>query len=382
MLNLAISGLASTLLAPFIPVFLNEELGISVGAVSFLYFISGLLGTFSVFFLGWLIDRVGRKWIYLFGNSQNVILPVALSRVTNFTQVLPFTSLNGVMDSASRSSQTTMIADQVEEVQRNTAYGVSRIVSNAAWIVAPILGGLILVTLTASNFQRLFLVSAVLGVVGLLVLLFWVPESRRVGLETPGLPKLSFLRDRDLLVLCVASMFSMLFYSQFYSLLPIFASKVRGLSDLEVGLLFSVSGATVVLLQFPTSTWLEKIPKKTGYILGIVVLAGGITSIGFAPNFHWLLVSVVLMTVGENMFFPIASVLVTQMAPEVDRGMYVGIFSLFLSLGSNLSPLLGGTIWQVTGNPYLPWQLSPIYAAISVGLALFYELRPAKPTNE
>lgn len=75
------------------------------------------------------------------------------------------------------------------------------------------------------------------------------------------------------------------------------------------------------------------------------------------------------------MFFPIASVLVTEIAPEAERGMYVGAFGLFLSIGSNISPLLGGAVWQLTGNPYLPWLLSPVYAAISVGLAVFYKVR-------
>ena len=82
MLNVAVSGLAGTMLSPFIPVYLYNELGISVGAVSFLYFVSGLLGTFSVFLMGWLVDRFGRKWVYVFGNSQSVILPAALARIT------------------------------------------------------------------------------------------------------------------------------------------------------------------------------------------------------------------------------------------------------------------------------------------------------------
>jgi MFS family permease len=76
------------------------------------------------------------------------------------------------------------------------------------------------------------------------------------------------------------------------------------------------------------------------------------------------------MTTGENMFFPIASSIVAEIAPEAERGTYYGAFSLFLSVGGNLSPLLGGTIWQLTGNPLLPWLLSPIYAAVSVLLAL------------
>lgn len=370
MLNVAVIGLASTMLGPFLPVFLYKQLGISIGAVSFLYFVSGLLGTITVLLMGWLVDRVGRRKVYAFGSSSAAIIPAALSQATTFGQVFPIVTLSGVMDSASRASQTTIIADQVEESKRNTAYGVSRIVGNAAWIVAPIMGGVILAN--QGNFQNLFITSSLLGLVALLLFIGLVPESRKTGLERPRLPKIGVLRDRDLLVLCVASLFTMLFYTQFYSLLPIFATQVKGLNSLEVGALFSVSGATVVALQFPTSSWLEKFPKQTGYILGVVIMAVGITSLALAPSFYWLLGAVVIMTLGENMFFPIAQTLVTEIAPEAERGMYVGAFSLFLNIGGNLSPLLGGTIWQLTGNANLPWLLSPLYAAISVGLAILF----------
>ncbi len=370
MLNVAVTSLASTMLGPFLPVFLNKQLRISVGAVSFLYFVSGLIGTFTTLLMGWLVDRVGRRKVYAFGNSSAAIIPAALSTASTFSQVFPIITVSGVMNSAGRASETTIIADQVEESKRNTAYGVSRIVGNAAWIVAPLMGGAILAN--SGTFLPLFIVSSFLGLIGLLIFIGLVPESRKMGLERPRLPKIGVLRDRDLLVLCIASLFTMLFYTQFYSLLPIFATQVKGLSTLQVGALFSISGATVVALQFPTSSWLEKFPKQTGYILGVVILAIGITGLALAPTFYWLLGAVVIMTLGENMFFPIAQTLVTEIAPEAERGMYVGAFSLFLNIGGNVSPLLGGTIWQLTGNANLPWLLSPVYAAISVGLAILF----------
>jgi MFS family permease len=373
MLNVIVTGLASTMIAPFLPVFLYEKLKISIASVSFLYFASGLVGTLSVFLMGWLVDRVGRKAILVFGNASAVFVPAALTVVTTFEQLLGVMSVSGLMSSAGQASSTTMIADQVEESKRNTAYGISRILGNAAWIVAPILGGFVLAE--QAGYHQLFVISALVGLAGVLLFVALVPESRKAALEKPAIPKLGVLRNKDLMVLCIASLFSMLFYSQFYSLLPIFATQVKGLSQLEVGLLFSVSGVTVVALQLPTSSWLEKLPRQTGYILGVTILALGITSIAVAPNFYWLMGSAVMMTVGENMFFPIASVLVTEIAPEAERGMYVGVFSLFLSIGGNVSPLLGGAVWQLTGNPYLPWLLSPLYAAISVGLAAFYKLR-------
>jgi len=378
MLNVAVTGLASTMLGPFLPLFLYKQLHVSVGAVSFLYFANGLAGTLTVLFIGWLVDRLGRKKIYAFGNSSVVLVPAALATTTTLSQAFPIITLQGVMDSASRASQTTIIADQVEENKRNTAYGVSRIVTNAAWIFAPLIGGAILAG--QGNFLPLFLISGFIGLLGLLTFIGLVPESRKAGLERPKLPNVGVLRHRDLLVLCVASMFTMLFYTQFYSLLPIFATQVKGLDSLQVGALFSISGATVVALQFPTSSWLEKIPQQTGYILGVVILAAGITSLALAPSFYWLLLAVVVMTLGENMFFPIAQTLVTEIAPEAERGMYVGAFNLFLNIGGNLSPLLGGTIWQLTGNAYLPWLLSPVYAGISVALAILCKIKPPRPS--
>jgi MFS family permease len=373
MFSVAVTTFARTMIEPFLPVFLNRELSISVGAISFLYFASGILGTFSVFVIGWLVDRYGRRLIYLFGSSAHIVVPAALTRVNAFGQVLPLMSISGVMGPAEGTCQTTIIADQVEQNKRNTAYGISRIIGNAAWIVAPILGGLLLAW--QLEYGQLFIVSATVALVGFVLYILLVPESRRTELEKPSLPRIGILKDRDLLVLCVASLFSMLFYSQFYSLLPIFASQVRGLNQLEVGSLFSISGVTVVALQLPTSSWLEKVPKKTGYVLGVVIMGIGITGLALAPTFHWLLVAVIIMTIGENMFFPLASALVTEIAPEEERGMYVGAFSLFLSVGGNLSPLLGGAIWQVTGNAFLPWLLSPIYAGISVVLALLLRKR-------
>lgn len=230
------------------------------------------------------------------------------------------------MESSERTSSTAIIADQVEEKQRNTGFGISRIIRNAAGIVAPILGGILL---AERGFNQLFVVSAILGLAGFALFVALVPESRKAGLERSALPKISVLRDRELLVLCVASLFSMLFYVQLYTLLPLFASQIRRLNELEIGLLFSVSGATVVALQLPTSRWLERVLKRTGYILGVVIMAVGIAALAIAPSFHWLLFAVVIMIVGQNMFFPIASALVAEIAPEEERGTYIGAFSLF-----------------------------------------------------
>jgi len=374
MLNVVVMNLSTTMLAPFYPVYFRESLGLTVAVISAIFFASGIVATLASFPMGWVADRFGRRKTYAVGVSNSFIAPILLTRVSTSPQLLSLWSLSGTLDSAWRTTQQTIIADQVETRKRDTAYGIARIVGNASWIVAPIIGGVLLAG--GTSYHGLFTIAAAIGVISVILFVVLIPESRRAGLEKPALPKLSILKDRDLLVLCVASMFSMLFYVQFYSLLPIFGREILALDPVQIALLFSVSGATVVLLQFPTSFFIGRIPKRSGYVLGVVLMAVGITGIALAPDFPSLLGMVVLMTIGENMFFPLAMAMVAEIAPEAERGMYIGAFALFLYVGGNLSPLLGGIVWDVSGNPMLPWLLSPIYAAVTVILALL--LKPKR----
>ena len=231
---------AEDMLSPFYPVYFKERFNLSMSAVSLLFALSGGIWNVMSVLSGWLAGKLGRKRVIL-------------------------------------ASWLSSIADLVEEEKRSLAFGVRRILGNAVWVAAPAIGGAYLSS--GGGFTALLLSSAALSAVGVAMLAALVPETRGSGLPPPSLYSLRGFLSKGFSCLCLSSLFTLLFYSQIYTLLPIYGREY-GLSELEVGLLFSISGATVVALQLPTSIAARRASLATASALGVAVMAAGVCGIG------------------------------------------------------------------------------------------------------
>ena len=99
-------------------------------------------------------------------------------------------------------------------------------------------------------------------------------------------------------------------------------------------------------------------------------LAAGV---GSAPFLPWpgTLVSMVLISLGIVLLIPIASTVVSRLAPVELRGRYMGAWTLVYMAGYALGPLLGGWALDALGRPArvrgrrgrLPGRRRPVPAA-------------------
>ncbi|RLG55372.1 MAG: hypothetical protein DRN99_02850 [Thermoproteota archaeon] len=202
---------------------------------------------------------------------------MALIWVYSYRQLVALVALCSLLASIQGAASSAVIADLVEEEKRSLAFGVRRILGNAVWVAAPAIGGAYLSS--GGGFTALLLSLAALSAVGVAMLAALVPETRGSGLPPPSLYSLRGFLSKGFSCLCLSSLFTLLFYSQIYTLLPIYGREY-GLSELEVGLLFSISGATVVALQLPTSIAARRASLATASALGVAVMAAGVCGIG------------------------------------------------------------------------------------------------------
>lgn len=364
-------ALARTMLSPFLPLFFRGRFGFSVAAISFLFFVGGLIETVMSIPSGWLADKFGRKRTLALSSTSGFLQPVLLTQVVGYPQVFAVTTSMSAVSSTGGAASTAIVADLVEVEKRNVGYGVERVIGNAAWVVAPTLAGAYLAQ--TQNYDFLLYVSAALAFLSFLFFVALVPETRRSELPPPRVYSLRGFMSRNFAYICLASFFTILFYSQLYTLLPIFVKEVAGLSELEVGALFAISGVIVVAFQVPTSAIVNKVSKRPGLIAGILIMALGILAIGFVRTFVGFALAMILMTIGENIFFPLTTAIASELAPEAEKALFLGTFGLSMGLGFILSPLLGGLLWEFTGSGRMPWLATPIYAGIAVALALGYK---------
>jgi DHA1 family multidrug resistance protein-like MFS transporter len=93
-------------------------------------------------------------------------------------------------------------------------------------------------------------------------------------------------------------------------------------------------------------------------ILGIVLIAAGMGTVGLAANVPLLLASVFVVSLGTVLTRPGEQTVSANLADPVARGSYFGVASLSLAVGGGLGNFTGGLIYdfgQNTNRPALPW---------------------------
>lgn len=373
-LSAGLGGFSWTLIGPFFSLFLRERFGLSMSAIALLSTMGEMVGLAMSLPAGYLADKFGRKGMLLLSQGASSLYLFLLTKMRNFGQLLSLNIATQLFSSLGHSSGESLIADLVREERRNAAYGIIRVVNNTAWIIGPTAAGVYLGRLR--NYDHLFYLSASLGFLALAILAAFVPETRRKGLPPPNILTLRGLLNRNFACLCLSIFFCMLAYFQMYTILPVTA-KEKGLNEALIGTLMATSGATVVSFQLPTSIIVGKVERKKGLLLAILLLGLGSFGFGLLRSFYGLAASMFVLTIGESIFFPEMTVLATELAPEAERATYLGTFGLTFGLGRIVSTLLGGFVWDISGNGSLPFLLSPLYVLVSM-LALLsfrYEKR-------
>lgn len=241
---------------------------------------------------------------------------------------------------------------------RVRAFGLLRVVSNAAWALGPAVGGL----LAGRSYALLFAVTAAACLLCLVLLLAVVPEAPAARVGEPfswsafssAAADARFLRFAALTVL-VATVMGQL-------VTPLSAhAAARGLGEEQVGLLFAVNGALVVLFQHAMTGVLVGRSLALATAGGCLFYAAGWSLVGFSGRWPALALGVAIATAGEIIVSPSLQTLAANMAPERLRGRYLGVQGLAYQVGQSLGPALGGL-----GQERLAWTPAPWLAAAAL----------------
>jgi len=278
-----------------------------------------------------------------------------------FVLLFPVGSLQRTIDS-------TVISDIVPQNQRNRAFSRLRLASNVGFSLGPAVGGLIAV----SGFDYLMLFPAFANLAEEFVYLSFVSESLEVtetrsvrrSFAFPGDDRL-FLQIMLILVFCEFAI------GQWGTTLTLFLGKVYSYSTAQIGLLYSVNGIVVVLLQLPVTRMMSLYSEFSSLIAGMFLYSITFLVFGLTSFFSLLVLDVIFLTVGENLVSPSTLVLISRLAPQSRRGEYFGSYSAVSSFASPAVTLTGVYVLSIFSHrPLAVWTVVAILALSSVPLLL------------
>jgi len=366
---LFIDSIGSTLLTPFFALYFTQKFGVGMTEAGTLLGMSSLFGLLGSMVGGAITDRFGRRRLILFGLITSALSSLSLGLVSNITTLYFLIIFVGLLSRVAAPAYDAVLADVLPEARRQEGFGIMRVAFNYAWIFGTALGGL----LAARSFLALFVMDAVLSVMAAIVLYRFLPETKPAAPVEMKESESFFhtvlgyrivLRDLAFISFLLAGIVVLLVYQQEYSSLPVYLRDIHNIDSQSYGVMLSLSGLEVVLFQFWISRTIRKYPPFLMMMLGALFLTVGFGTIGFVSGSAFFLAAIIIITVGEMVFFPTGQVLAANFAPADMRGRYMAVYGLAWAIPATVGPAAAGLILD-NFNPNLLWYIGGVLCAVA-----------------
>lgn len=302
--------------------------------------------------LGKLSDRIGRKPVILIS-----LLGTAIgSFVTGAAGALWVLFLGRVLDGASGASVAVAqgaVTDVAAPHERPRLLGLLGAAFGVGFVVGPALGGL-----AALGGEHLpFYVAGTVALINAVVAFFRLPETRPVEARVMA----SELRASDqgkvrLWGLAVAGFTAIVAFSGFESTFSLLAGDRFDLTEASVAAVFVGVGLTLVgvqtlLVRPVNSAWGTERSVQAGLALN----TAGLVVLSRAEQWPFLVVALLLLTVGQGLVTPNLSALVSGRVPDHRRGEALGFQQGVNAVGRVAGPAVAGLLYDhvSVGAPYL-----------------------------
>ncbi|WP_444996447.1 MFS transporter [Aliikangiella sp. IMCC44359] len=243
------------------------------------------------------------------------------------------------------------------EKERSHYYLLSNLVGGVASTVGPLLG----IALLQYDFQAVCFGAAACFLVNFLIAIFLLPSLKK----QPDEEKESLLNNIHLVmknkkfIFFIGVMMGYWFTAMQVNIsFPLWAEKITGNQE-SVGVMYALSAAITVLLQYPLVKWLERwLAAHQILTLGMAIMSIAIGMIAWANNFSLFLVCIAIFTLGVLLTRPTQQSITAALANKNALGTFMGVSSLGLAIGGGLGNFIGGWLFDISSiyqMPGLPW---------------------------
>jgi MFS family permease len=315
---------------------------------------------------GFIADKRGMK-LTLVSGLVIFILGSFLFLVINPKFLLLVRFIQGLGAAALSTVSITLVAKYFAE-GRGKAFGIYNAIKGAGYVIAPALGGFLV---GRYGFSMIFVVSAGVGIVALLLSLF-LPGKRHESGQLDDDDDLSLkdffriFREPRLLPVYAVILINMFMVGILFGFLPVYLYSI-GYTPMQSGQVISVVTLSYLLVQPLAGHLADKIDiRKTVYV-GLLLAAIAIMAVTFTSGVILLAIAIIA-GLGIGTVWTNSDILVSTLVNQSQLGASMGAAQSFKEFGDMTGPLLIGLLTQFYGVR-VGFVICGILALLCVGLA-------------
>jgi MFS family permease len=315
---------------------------------------------------GYLADRLGRKTTMLISCGGGAAFMMLLSQAQSVPALVITTFMNGLLMAMYGPAAGALIADLVPPALRVRAFSCQRLAINLGFAAGMATAGF----MATRSFFALFVADAATTLILGLTVLFGLKRKPAMARENHGWGHaLRHMRsNRPFQFAVVAALLIGIVFWQMSSSYSLQATEGAGLDEHAYGLLMALNGILIVFLELPLTSYTKRLSPVMVMAAGYAIIGLGLGINVLGASVPVLLTSMVVLTAGEMIAFPVTNGYMAALAPDEMRGRYQGVISMSWSVATMVGPAAGIALYQA--HPTLLWGATLMMSLVAAGLML------------
>ena len=367
-LSIFSSMLGAGIVVPLLPLY-AESLGASGLWLGVIFAAFSISRTIVTPIFGRLSDRSGRKPFICIGLFFYALISLGFIWANSVSQLVLIRLVHGVAGGMILPIAQAYVGDISPEGEEGKWMGYSNAAFFSGFGFGPLMGGVLTEHL---GMDIAFLSMGGLNLLAFFIALFFLPEISRQKLSAS--PPLSFreMSQSGTMVGLFSFRLALTFgRALFFTFLPIFAAIGLGLRLNLIGVLLAIHILLLSLLGIPSGRIADRFSRRFLIVLGCLVSFTYLALIPLAQDFWQLLALCALGSLGSAISVPAASALTVEEGRKYGMGSAIAVFTMALSIGMAVGPILGGAIVDFT-NINSAFYFGAVMALVGAGLFLWF----------
>ncbi|MBC8046301.1 MAG: MFS transporter [Fimbriimonadaceae bacterium] len=356
---------------PFLGLYLTEDLKFTVQQAGVVLSIFGAGSMIGSYFGGYLADRIGYFKVVLFSLIGGGICFVLLTFVQSFYLLCVSILFASIITESLRPAMTASIANYSTKENTTRSFSLIRMAINLGASIGPALAGVLAVV----GYVWIFIGDGLTCIAaGIAYYIYFKKQyathkeknedSHVSEIENQHEKKPGFINpfyDRIFIIFCFCTIGYAIVFFQMWNSLPLFYRNVHFLSEPAIGILLALNGFIVFVFEMPVVYSFEKkYAIKHIIAVGILLLSVAMMLLNSTNHPFILYVSMFLMSISEILAMPFMMTLIIKRSNEMNRGKYIGIYSMTWSSAFIFAPLIGTYFIEHFNYATLWWVMSSI----------------------
>ncbi len=352
------------MLYPTLPLFIKEmggnesQVGLAMGA----FMLSSVI--FRPF-VGWLLDRFGRRPFIVWGLLFFAIAMYMYNWIGGIAVLMVLRILHGVTWAVSTTAILTAVTDLIPSKRRGEGLGWSGMAMTLAMAIGPMFG-----LWVAQNFSyhSLFLLAVGISAAALFLTFgaktSFKPQTRARKIE---------LFEKSVLPVMASIFLLFIAYGGITTFVPLFADSIK----VNSGTFFLVYAAALVLIRPIAGKLSDRYSETFVIIPALVITVSALIVLSFSTNLFGVIISAVMYGIGFGSAQPALQAATIRLVSPERTGVANASFSTATDLGIGLGAIILGWVSQYTSYQVL-FTVSAVSVVFSLLLFIFFVKRLLK----